>query len=413
MGRTQVAHDWANHMRVVHLSTSLQGGAGIAARRLHSALLAAGIDSWLLAISGSNEPLLQGDERSQVVVVERSPRARLASAASMKANQFVSNGTGVLFTPFSTHVGLAELIARLRPNIIHGHNYFNFFDPFHLSALSPKSRIVFTLHDERLFTAGCHYSIDCHEFAESCSPGRQSRLTMRSIIRLRGKQMSLVQDALIIGPSEWIVSQASKSAVLRKHEKELIRNAVPTNLFSPPTANVHIPNFPRQPLRVLWHAGKDDTTILRAISSLASRSSLPGRGLQVKHTGDSPQASTFSQSVGTISAQARMAQLLQQTDVYLHSSVSDNSPNSIAEALCSGVPVFASDTGGSMELVSETGGGGGFPLGKHEQLEALLMGVLESQTWLGQMKRSALRCRPLVDPDTVAKKHIEVYEKRL
>jgi glycosyltransferase involved in cell wall biosynthesis len=411
--RAHVAQDWAIHMRVVHLSTSLQGGAGIAARRLHSALLTAGIDSWLLAISGSNESLLQEDESSQVVVVERSPRARLASAASMKANQFVSNGTGVLFTPFSTHVGLAELIAKLRPNIIHGHNYFNFFDPFHLSALAPKSRIVFTLHDERLFTAGCHYSLDCHGFTESCSPCRQARPAMRSIIRLREKQMSLVEDALIIGPSEWIISQAAKSAVLREHEKELIRNAVPTNLFSPPTANDDVSNVPRHPLRVLWHAGKDDTTILRAISSLVSQSSLPGGGLQVKHTGDSPQASALSQSVGTTSAQTRMAQLLQQTDVYLHSSVSDNSPNSIAEALCSGVPVFASDTGGSMELISGTGGGGGFAHGKHEQLEALLMGALESQMWLGQMKRSALRCRSLVDPSTVAKQHIEVYEKRL
>lgn len=400
-------------MRVVHLSTSIQGGAGIAALRLHSALLAAGIDSWLLAISGSNQSLLKEDESSQVVVVRRSPGARLASAASMKANQFVSNGTGVLFTPFSTHVGLAGIIAKLRPNIIHGHNHFNFFDPFRLSALAPKSRIVFTLHDERLFTAGCHYSIDCQEFTERCSPCRQSRPATRSIIRLREGQMSLVEDALIIGPSEWIVGQASRSAVLRQHEIELVRNAVPTSLFSPPTPSLQAPDISRQPLRVLWHAGKDDTTILRAIGSLMSRSSLPGPGLQVKHTGDSPQASTFSQSVGAISSQTRMAQLLQQTDVYLHSSVSDNSPNSIAEALCSGVPVFASDTGGSMELVSETGGGGGFASGKHEQLEALVMGALESQMWLGQMKQNALRCRPLVDAGTVAKQHIEAYEKRL
>ena len=413
MGHAHTAQDWAFLLRVVHLSTSLQGGAGIAARRLHSALLTAGIDSWLLAISGFSESLIQEDELNQVVVVGRSPKARFASAASMKANQFVSNGTGVLFTPFSTHVDLTELIAHLRPTIIHGHNYFNFFDPFRLAALAPKSHIVLTLHDERLFTAGCHYSIDCDGFTESCSPCRQSRPTMRSVIRLRERQMSLVQDALIIGPSEWIVSQASKSAVLRRHEVELIRNAVPTNLFSPLTPSAQVPNRPQQPLRVLWHAGKDDTTILRAIGSLMSGSALPGRGLQVEHTGDSPLAAALSQSVGTITTQTHMAQLLQKADVYLHSSVSDNSPNSIAEALCSGVPVFASDTGGSMELISETGGGGGFALGKHEQLEALLKGALESHFWLGQIKRNALRARPLVDPGTVAQQHIEAYERHL
>jgi glycosyltransferase involved in cell wall biosynthesis len=47
-----------------------------------------------------------------------------------------------------------------------------------------------------------------------------------------------------------------------------------------------------------------------------------------------------------------MAQLYRSADIMLNSSLVDNSPNSIIEALACGVPVISSDVGGISHLVS-------------------------------------------------------------
>ena len=56
--------------------------------------------------------------------------------------------------------------------------------------------------------------------------------------------------------------------------------------------------------------------------------------------------------MGTLSATEMIRELL-SSDMYVHTSYSDNSPNAVCEAQYLGMPVIATDTGGVVSLVSE------------------------------------------------------------
>jgi glycosyltransferase involved in cell wall biosynthesis len=56
--------------------------------------------------------------------------------------------------------------------------------------------------------------------------------------------------------------------------------------------------------------------------------------------------------MGTLSATEMIRELL-SSDIYVHTSYSDNSPNAVCEAQYLGMPVIATDTGGVISLFSE------------------------------------------------------------
>ena len=56
--------------------------------------------------------------------------------------------------------------------------------------------------------------------------------------------------------------------------------------------------------------------------------------------------------MGTLSAQQMIDELL-SSDMYVHTSYSDNSPNAVCEAQYLGLPVIATDAGGTISLFSE------------------------------------------------------------
>lgn len=56
--------------------------------------------------------------------------------------------------------------------------------------------------------------------------------------------------------------------------------------------------------------------------------------------------------MGTLSATEMIKELL-SSDMYVHTSYSDNSPNAVCEAQCLGMPVIATDTGGVVSLFSD------------------------------------------------------------
>ena len=57
--------------------------------------------------------------------------------------------------------------------------------------------------------------------------------------------------------------------------------------------------------------------------------------------------------MGTLSAKEMIEELL-SSDVYVHTSYSDNSPNAVCEAQYLGMPVIATDTGGVISLFSDS-----------------------------------------------------------
>lgn len=327
----------------MHLSTSSEGGAGIAARRLHNGLKGLGIDSNFLSIYRKNSTYHPFE-----MAVVRSPNTRLISAVIAWFNSILSSRT--YFTIVSSSPLKAKNLFRFgSPSeiIFHVHNWFNLIELNEIEkALDKGYKFVFTLHDQRLFTGGCHYSLDCIQFTSSCAscpllpsvfkcmPSKNLNASKKILRKYRGQ-------IEIIAPSQWIKTLAGTSSALKANSITWIPN---------------------------WHGSFDQEmhsegtnkysqrkTVLIGIASTSKKSNIKGReiilsleslirknnaDIKIIYLADFKTKETQVNSFwGTI-------------DYLLVPSIMDNSPNVIHEAKIFGVPVIATAVGGIGELLN-------------------------------------------------------------
>lgn len=201
----------------MHLSTGSSGGAAIAARRLNQALCEFGLDSQFISIQRKNF-LPEANE----VEMHRSLISRLTSAVYVKINSFIS--TKIPFSVFSSSVLDYKKLSNLgspSSTILHIHNWYNLVNFKELSRLSDLGyKIVFTMHDQRVFTGGCHTAFACIGFHSNCKKcPNVSRLASRmpslNLERMTKYSKGFMGKAIFIAPSNWILNEAKKSQLLR------------------------------------------------------------------------------------------------------------------------------------------------------------------------------------------------------
>ena len=152
-----------------------------------------------------------------------------------------------------------------------------------------------------------------------------------------------------------------KNIILRTQAKiksKIVFNAVDTNIFNFNNNN-HIKNNQIITVARLEEA-KDIPTLLKAISILDN----PKLILKVIGRGNPDELIELSKDLG-ISEQVEflgeqpknvIAQKMRESDVFVLSSLWENSPCVIGEALCCGLPVVVTDVGGVSELFTEEEG---------------------------------------------------------
>ena len=183
-------------MKVLHISSALTGGAGVAASNLHEELLQLGVDSTILnSKSGSLF-------------------SKFLSKTMTALNMVISKKDFDLLTVFGINALPRRKIKGISPDIIHVHNWFNTLSIRQVEKLSKKYKVVFTLHDERIFTGGCHNSQGCENFHKSCSNCPRLKLfrtiPKRNYERQRLLGNSKVSGIRFISPSGWLVDKNSK-----------------------------------------------------------------------------------------------------------------------------------------------------------------------------------------------------------
>ncbi|TDQ12006.1 glycosyltransferase [Pedobacter metabolipauper] len=146
-------------MKILHITAYITGGAGIAVKRLHEALLAQNIDSKILCMYAIDENISR-----EVYVLNKSMSLadKLLGRFHMdKKSKLMANleGKYEAFTfPFSTYK-LHEHPLVLEADIIHLHWISDFVDlDSFLSAV--KKPIVWTAHDLNPILGGFHYEQD-------------------------------------------------------------------------------------------------------------------------------------------------------------------------------------------------------------------------------------------------------------
>ncbi len=330
--------------KIVHLSTSHIGGAGISARRLHRNLLLAGVQSHFVALAKPSFKI----ENSESKII-RSLRSRIFGALNTKFSKKLSDNTYItLLSVASIKANSLKKYGLPHDTIFHIHNWFNLINLLELKKLLNLGyKVVFTLHDQRLFTGGCHYSLDCSKFKLNCKSCPLLAPPINCIPELNLKRAKSVfmehsSQLAIIAPSVWIQKLARESNLL----KDLVIHQV---------TNVHGKLMNEDYVRDNQFTIEPRDKIFIGVASVEKSSNLKG-GLilkeieklldqekvnaEVLYLSDLPSSSGSSNSFWTL------------IDYLLVPSILDNSPNVIHEAKILGIPVIATEVGGIGELLN-------------------------------------------------------------
>lgn len=324
--------------QVLQLSTGHEGGAGLAARRLNASLRAVGIDSTFCAIerSGFHPGVFEQ-------ALHRTPTKALTGKINAILQTRLSQES--FFSLASTSLIDEKWLKEHHINrgtVLHFHNWFNLVSVKQIGRIQSLGyRIFVTMHDERIFTGGCHYSLSCNNFTSGCRkcpsiPRIVQGFPRVNLLSTARHLRNETNPITLIAPSQWIADEFSKSAIAGVFNVEVIPNVHGELNFAQvkDTNPVVVRIGYASKYSNSWIKGFD---LLEALIEESKQSDVNFEFIYMSDFEDSESInSSFWREIDFLIVPSRM----------------DNSPNVIHEAKINGVPVIASAVGGITELLS-------------------------------------------------------------
>lgn len=263
--------------------------------------------------------------------------------------------------------------------------------------------IIWTIHDAKPFTGGCHYPAGCEGFVHDCA----------NCIQLKNDPHCLTQHVLaakkaifrhvqpvVVSPSKWLACEARRSALFGDQRIEVIPNSIDTDIFRRLDKNQLRTKYGIPADAVVLKFGscnnREKRKGFRYLHEAVSRSleherfrALRDKGQLMVLTTGLPDDSLSElqipvKSMGYVGDEALVAELYALSDIFLLPSLEDNLPNTMLEAMACGVPVVGFKTGGIPDLVDNECG----RVVKQKDAEAMASSIVDLV--LDAEKRSAL-----------------------
>lgn len=147
---------------------------------------------------------------------------------------------------------------------------------------------------------------------------------------------------------------------------------------------------------------KDYPTLIRGFEALASgrpgaRLALVGHGSLAEEVRRTAASSAAGDSIRVLGRRFDVAELMRAADAYVLSSINEGMPNTVIEAMSFGLPIVATDVGGTGELLGGGECGCLVPVSDPAALAAAMSRVMElgaeARRELGERARARLRSR--------------------
>ena len=357
-------------MRIALLSTrDIRGGAARAAWRLFAGLREAGHETTMVvARKASDDPAVHAPAR---VDLPEQKALECIQDFYIKANRTPRSDTyfslGCPGQDVSAHPAVAGA------DIINLHWVAGFQSPVSMARLAALGKpLVWTLHDQRPFTGGCHYSAGCLEYERECAGCPQLQEDAAGLPRANlADQIALTQPGRItvVTPSRWLAACAGRSAMFRHSRIEVIPYSLETEVFRP---------RPKEQARARWNLSMDTTVFLFGADQVGERRKGFAILLQALERclespdfrerenagrvsflcfGDDgrqrPATKLPVRFLGRVDSDEEIAGLYSAADVFLLPSLEDNLPNTMIESMCCGTPVITSHAGGMPDVVTD------------------------------------------------------------
>lgn len=404
-------------MKILHLTTQDNGGAGRAAVRLHKALLDSNIDSQMIVQTKTTD-------LPTIHTLTQTKADKFLSPFRMAIDQLPTllykNKTKDIFssTFFPSNTKLLKKIKEINPDIIHLHwinsGFINIFD---LQKINKP--IIWSLHDANPYTGGCHVvESDCQFFKTYCHlcPFLQSNFKYDlSFLNFRRKQKAYKNLNLTInGLSQWIANNAKESTLFGKKQIINLPNTIDSNTFYPIQQHTA-----RNLLRIkhkkyiLGFGAISATQIYRKgyLQLKEALEKMPNKNDYLLVVFGSSQGEKIADIetcfLGHIYDDITLTLLYSAIDLFITPSLAENLSNTIMESLSCGTPVVAFDIGGNSDMITHKQNG--YLAKNTQELSEGIIWSLQNLHFLQQNARQTI----LQDFDykVVAPKYIEQYRK--
>lgn len=391
-------------MRIVHVNTTVGGGAARAAQRLCDGLTRAGHESLMYALRrGAPQPMTvhYNPPDSLPAIVGRKLRQKRIARDFAPYATTRPQGYEQFSDDRSEH-GRHVLAQMPRTDVIHLHWVPGFIDyGSFLPAATGIAPIVWTAHDMNPFTGGCHYDDGCGRFSQRCGAcpqlGSPDPRDLSTDVWFR-KQMALDScdgRLQVVVCSNWMARQARASSLLGKFPIHVIPLGLDTELFSPrdKSAARNILNIPFG-ARVLMFAADSVTNRRKGFSLLLDAlSGLPEADdvIVVAVGGDSPPVVPGVKVIhlGHVGDDRLLAAAYSAADLFVIPSLQEAFGQTALEAMACGTPVVGFNVGGIPDIVRDGQTGVLVPPGDAGALRSAIVRVLQDAPARAAMGRAS------------------------
>ncbi len=360
-----------NNIKVVHLATTINGGAGRSALRLHNAMLSRGVASSFISL----DPFLPGNEKlfiyswntfANEIALKSDNRLKKILKRFWKVKQPILMDEALIERFKNIHGQLKCEIASIPyaeieiwdhplvkdADIINLHwvagmiNYPAFFKYI-------KRPVLWTFHDMQPFSGLFHYSNDaiyneylCHSLTHD-------------IIGIKTKAiLSFKKPLAVVTPSRWLAKEALKSKVFENVSLSIIPYSIDPKIFKlqDKIAARGVLGLPTDGIIILFVAQyisnyrKGFDLLLNALKILDNKKNFHFVALGNTIYTDFPEDIKVI-TPGHINSDKELSLHFAAADVFILPSREDNLPNTLLESLMCGTPVISFKVGGISEHI--------------------------------------------------------------
>lgn len=355
-------------MKVVHITSSDTGGAGIAARNIHHALRTLGIDSQMLVHwrrthddtivqAQPNQQLYTPSSNGLLQKVEKVMRRRGKMLTTVEKYEREMARLDMLYgAAYTMPVSQYDLIQHplvRDADIIHLHWIENFVDyPTFFQKIDKP--LVWTFHDENIAYGGFHYSDEADRLKEPFAE------IENQFVKIKMDALKVDLDIHMVALSKQMEQFYHEHGLQSNYHVSIIHNGILPDNFQ---------NFDRDYCRKILGIPVDRTVLcfcaseihenrkgLVALIEALEKINNPRIILLCVGKGDLPKASIDIVGTGTISNPRLLSVAYSASDLFVMPSYHEAFAQTPIEAMACGCPVVAFPCSGTEELINENNG---------------------------------------------------------
>ena len=351
-------------MNVLHINTSSDtGGAAIAARRHCAAMRNAGIDANLLALFGSSDDMTIISGYQAKALSNKKHYGWLRH----KLSRLVVKRTAWHWLYGDYDISDMQIVKDADIIYIHWINEFLGVNAIE-SLLRTGKPVVWYMHDMWPITGGCHHSFNCRGYEADCKNCPQMKFFRNLTHGVLDKKLghwSSYPNLIGAAPSVWLTDCIRNSHLFRGHNVFTIPNVIDTKFYLPKEKKYIRIKFalPIEKKLIIVSAMGYNNPFKGVQYAIQAMEGLMDSDYEFVVVGKCELANFPSHLhsklhlLGFINNQEEMVDIYNSADVLLITSMAENFPNVVIEAMACGVPVVGFATGGIKDQIKHKSNG--------------------------------------------------------